>query len=411
MYGPVRCEACGKVDPTLRYSVFTKVVSVLIFSHRSQRGGVYCVDCRAALRTRYSLLTGLLGWWGVPWGLFWTIGGLVDNLAGGKQDPEVNAPLLRVLGLQLAQEGRMAEAIKALAASQQMKYDPDAAIWIEQIANEIGISPPAVSLPLSSGITPARPRLQGDGWKQIGYHGASQAAKIRRKPWVLVPVGILLLMLLRPHGNSGLSHEPAVPTQPIAAAPWVKAPVTMPADSSYVHVSEGFGFVDDFEDTGGSASVYASTPGSVQGKYYKNGTDGGPFNWIARIGSVSGDGSVCISLTARNGEVWYFNVNPSYGTWSLDRASDVGEVFSWVNPTTLPYDEVGRSIQTIEVRVRSNVPIFLVNGHDVSSASGISLPAVAGRQQPGFCASLTNQYVGTILVQFNEVELVDVNEA
>jgi hypothetical protein len=36
----------------------------------------------------YTLLTLLVGWWGIPWGPIYTIGSLVTNLGGGKDVTE-----------------------------------------------------------------------------------------------------------------------------------------------------------------------------------------------------------------------------------------------------------------------------------------------------------------------------------
>jgi hypothetical protein len=32
---------------------------------------------------RYSLVSLLLGWWGIPWGPFWTVQTIISNLRGG----------------------------------------------------------------------------------------------------------------------------------------------------------------------------------------------------------------------------------------------------------------------------------------------------------------------------------------
>jgi hypothetical protein len=33
---------------------------------------------------KFTILSALIGWWGIPWGAIYTIGALVTNLGGGK---------------------------------------------------------------------------------------------------------------------------------------------------------------------------------------------------------------------------------------------------------------------------------------------------------------------------------------
>ena len=40
-------------------------------------------DSRFRLGLRYSLISLLFGWWGIPWGPIWTLGTVFKNLGGG----------------------------------------------------------------------------------------------------------------------------------------------------------------------------------------------------------------------------------------------------------------------------------------------------------------------------------------
>jgi hypothetical protein len=37
---------------------------------------------------RYSMISLLLGWWGIPWGIFWTLQSVMGNTAGGRDVTE-----------------------------------------------------------------------------------------------------------------------------------------------------------------------------------------------------------------------------------------------------------------------------------------------------------------------------------
>jgi hypothetical protein len=52
---------------------------------RPGRDGAF--DC-----LKYSLIAGAVGWWGIPWGIFWTLQSLVRNMRGGQ---DVTEPLLK----------------------------------------------------------------------------------------------------------------------------------------------------------------------------------------------------------------------------------------------------------------------------------------------------------------------------
>jgi len=50
--------------------------SGIVFLRRDQDGAGQAVG--------YSMLSGLLGWWGIPWGPIWTIAALISNARGGR---------------------------------------------------------------------------------------------------------------------------------------------------------------------------------------------------------------------------------------------------------------------------------------------------------------------------------------
>ena len=57
---------------------------ILTFRHSSDIYLVKAGESAVGKGLEYTLLTLLLGWWGIPWGLIYTIEALATNLSGGK---------------------------------------------------------------------------------------------------------------------------------------------------------------------------------------------------------------------------------------------------------------------------------------------------------------------------------------
>src|SRR3989442_5507745 len=118
------CQRCGKVDPSLRLTVFPWVVSIVIMSFKRAQVGIFCSACRSSERWKYFAISALFGWWGIPWGLFWTLEALANNVGGGKTPEEQNAALLAGLGQQFLENGDSCAAREAWSASVQLKNEP-----------------------------------------------------------------------------------------------------------------------------------------------------------------------------------------------------------------------------------------------------------------------------------------------
>jgi hypothetical protein len=73
-----------------RFVVYQFCISVLIMSFRNSSAIHFLRDGERAwgpalMMSGVSLVA---GWWGIPWGPIWTIGTIVQNLAGGKDVTE-----------------------------------------------------------------------------------------------------------------------------------------------------------------------------------------------------------------------------------------------------------------------------------------------------------------------------------
>lgn len=80
-----------------RFVIYTYAVSILVLSFKRPsniifvRGG----QSRAVKGLPYTLISLLLGWWGVPWGPIFTLGALFGNLVGKDVTEAVLADLDR----------------------------------------------------------------------------------------------------------------------------------------------------------------------------------------------------------------------------------------------------------------------------------------------------------------------------
>ena len=97
------------------------VMSFFFVTYRRAHSGIWCQQCRAFEAAKWTLVSGLLGWWGFPWGPIYTMQALYVNAKGGEQPAHNNAVLLRIIGYQLFAKGELKEALNALTASLQLE--------------------------------------------------------------------------------------------------------------------------------------------------------------------------------------------------------------------------------------------------------------------------------------------------
>jgi len=69
-----------------RFVIFQYCISILIMTFR-RNSDIYFIradESTFSISIGYTLLSLLLGWWGIPWGPIYTIGAVITNLNGGK---------------------------------------------------------------------------------------------------------------------------------------------------------------------------------------------------------------------------------------------------------------------------------------------------------------------------------------
>ena len=119
---PVHCMGCGRSDASLRLAAFPYVVSVVLVTFRRSWGGVYCQDCRHKESAKAKFISFLFGWWGIPFGFFYTLGTLFGSNEG-IVPPRENAAYLRALGIWFIGNRENVEAESALSASLGYEWD------------------------------------------------------------------------------------------------------------------------------------------------------------------------------------------------------------------------------------------------------------------------------------------------
>jgi DnaJ domain len=101
---PIQCSSCGTVTEQPRHIILWTVMSFLLVTIRKPTQGVFCHYCAGDKAIKASVLTWLLGWWGIPWGPIWSIYYLLKNLLGGDKSSDANAALLGRHALAFAQD-------------------------------------------------------------------------------------------------------------------------------------------------------------------------------------------------------------------------------------------------------------------------------------------------------------------
>lgn len=129
----------------------------------------------------------------------------------------------------------------------------------------------------------------------------------------------------------------------------------------------------------------------------------GDYAIALNISDTFGEGEVLVAVTSESeGHRWVFAVDPVYDTWALWRLNTQGtQFFYWIEPRILPGSAMG-PLSRIEVQVMGGVPHLLVNGVDVSAASGLEMPVIG---TPRFYAWGARSTISSFDLIIDEVQL------
>jgi len=69
-----------------RFVIFQYCISIVVLSFKRVSDIRFIKGDESAFRkgAAYSLISLLLGWWGIPWGPIWTISSVITNCRGGR---------------------------------------------------------------------------------------------------------------------------------------------------------------------------------------------------------------------------------------------------------------------------------------------------------------------------------------
>jgi hypothetical protein len=73
-----------------KFVIYTYCISIILISFK-RSSNIYFIKYREGAVKKglqFTLLSALLGWWGIPWGPIYTVGALITNLGGGKDVTE-----------------------------------------------------------------------------------------------------------------------------------------------------------------------------------------------------------------------------------------------------------------------------------------------------------------------------------
>jgi hypothetical protein len=76
----------GEIATGARFVIYQYCISILVmtFKRASHIYFVRAEDNRFTKGLPFTLISLVLGWWGIPWGPIWTISTVVTNLRGGR---------------------------------------------------------------------------------------------------------------------------------------------------------------------------------------------------------------------------------------------------------------------------------------------------------------------------------------
>lgn len=211
---PIHCSSCSKPTAQPRNVIFRSVVSVLITTVTTPVQGIFCSDCARKAGFRASIISGLFGWWGVPWGPILTVKEIVRNSLGGERKPELDDRLAYYNAVAFGSRGHLT---LAYAIARQLRNAKDEGLALDALR--------LVDHLERAGVQKNSPALKS-GWENRADHWLVHGASL-----LAVPAAICLAIVLSNGGSSraavGQPYSPNDYTSP-AASPTKRPSVVLP---------------------------------------------------------------------------------------------------------------------------------------------------------------------------------------
>ena len=212
---PIHCSSCRRPTAQPRNVVFRSVVSVLITTVTTPIQGIFCSDCARKAGLRASIISGIFGWWGVPWGPINTIKEIVRNSMGGERKPELDDRLAYYNAVAFGARGHLN---LAHAIARQLRNAKDEGLALDALR--------LVDHLERAGVPKGSPALKS-GWDNRADHWMVHGASL-----LAVPAAIWLAIVLTSGGSSrAASGQPYSPNDyALPGAPAVVVPSSLPAE-------------------------------------------------------------------------------------------------------------------------------------------------------------------------------------
>lgn len=84
--GLSKSDVIRELEQGAQFVTFQYCISIIFMTYRKSSDVYFVKAGESSFRFgfKYTLLTFVLGWWGIPWGPIYSLGSIVMNIAGGK---------------------------------------------------------------------------------------------------------------------------------------------------------------------------------------------------------------------------------------------------------------------------------------------------------------------------------------
>jgi hypothetical protein len=86
------CPHCGSANSPLNATLVSEVMSFIFLTHLRRQVVIGCPACLDKAIQRAQVRTLLLGWWGIPFGIFRTVGAVAGNIKHKQQLRHATGP-------------------------------------------------------------------------------------------------------------------------------------------------------------------------------------------------------------------------------------------------------------------------------------------------------------------------------